>query len=90
MTVKSPGSSVPTDLAGRARSAWYAWKHYHAASAADPMMAGLAMYSRGWRDCFLTSVEMAGLRPVLERWVQLMEELRIEADMQQFIDEKEG
>ena len=89
MTVKSPGASVPENLADQARRAWYAWKHYHSASADDPMMAGLAMYSRGWRDCFLLSVEMAGLRPVLTRWVELMEEMRVEADMEQFIQGKE-
>lgn len=90
MVTKSPGSSMPTDLAGRARAAWYQWKHYHAATASDPMLAGLAMYSRGWRDCFLVSVEMAGLRPVLERWVALMEELRVESDFAQFVDERKG
>ena len=92
MSIKSPGSSVPTDLAGQARTAWYQWKHYHQVSATDPMTAGLAMYARGWRECFLASVEMAGLRPVVERWVELLEELRIEAasESDALVDERKG
>ncbi len=72
--------NLPTDLNETATRSWYAWKAHHAASAEDPRTVAIAMYGRGWRDCFFASVDLADLRPVLLRWVELLETERIERD----------
>lgn len=90
MSVKSPGASLSSDIRAQAQNAWFAYRQMNPVSAKDPMTAGIALYQRGWRACFAASVEMAGLRPVLERWVELLETLRIEQDFEALDAGREG
>ncbi len=89
MNVKSPGASLSSDLGKQAKSAWYAYRQTNPISAQDPMSAGLAMYTRGYRAAFFQGVELAGLRPVLERWVELLEHARIEEEFEALNDDQE-
>ena len=80
MPTQVPGASMRSDLLKQAKAAFFAYRTTNPKSAEDPLTVGLAMFQRGYRVAFFQGAELAGLRPVLERWITLLEEAAIERE----------
>jgi hypothetical protein len=72
----TPGRAVPS-----ADRAWFIYKYLNPVSAEDPRTAFTAGFHRAYRDSISDQVDFAGLLPLLQRLLDLLEELRVERDV---------
>jgi hypothetical protein len=61
--------------------AWYVFKYLNPVSAADPKASFIAGFSRAYRDSISDQVDFAGLVPLLQRILNLLEDLAVERDV---------
>lgn len=76
-----PGTAVSSRKAVNPEQAWYVFKYVNPASAEDPKSSFLGGFHRAYRDSVSDQADFAQLLPLLNRLVELLEDLRVERDV---------